>query len=118
VDTISIEGLRVFGRHGLYAEEREHGQDLLIDLELEADLTGAASTDQLDATVDYKTLIDEVVGVVTETSYCLLEALADNIASVVLKHQRVEGVSVGISKPAVAVENHLDRVRVLIRRRR
>ena len=40
--TVEIRGLRVFGHHGVYEEERAQGQDFLFDLELEVGDRGAS----------------------------------------------------------------------------
>jgi len=42
VITVELHGLRVFGHHGVYDEERANGQDFLFDVELEVAVGPAA----------------------------------------------------------------------------
>src|SRR5690606_19011639 len=52
-DEIRLTGLTVFGRHGVFAHEREDGQDFTIDLRLRVDLADAAASDDVTDTVHY-----------------------------------------------------------------
>jgi dihydroneopterin aldolase len=117
-DVISVKGLRASGRHGVEAQEREKPQPLEVDLELGLDLSQASKSDRLADTVDYKTLVDEVVEIVSSTSYCLLETLAGKIADAVLARPRVESVTVSIAKLALSLGRDLDKVQVKITRSR
>ena len=49
MDEIALTGLTVFGRHGVFAHEREDGQDFVIDLRLHLDLSAAAASDDVSA---------------------------------------------------------------------
>ena len=49
---VELSGLRIFGRHGVYPEEKERGQDYLYDVELEVGERGASG--RLDDAVDYE----------------------------------------------------------------
>jgi len=71
-----IEGLEVYGHHGVPAEERVMGQRLLYDVRLTIEECRAAETDQVEDTVDYTEVIDLITEVATEKSYSLLERLA------------------------------------------
>lgn len=97
--TVELRQLRVFGRHGVYPEEREHGQDFLFDVDLEVGARG--DSDRLEDAVDYT----EVAQAVRETSdaqtYALLEALATAVADELLRRFGAERVHVRIVKPAV-----------------
>jgi dihydroneopterin aldolase len=117
-DLISIKGLRVFGRHGVEPSEREYGQDFLIDLECELDMSEAARTDLIENTVDYAVLIDVVKRIVETETYFLLEALARRLIEAVLAKPRVESVSVAISKPEVAAQTGVEKVEVRMGRSR
>jgi dihydroneopterin aldolase len=117
-DRISIRGLRVFGRHGLEARERQYGQDFLIDVDCRLDLSEAAKTDLIENTVDYAGLIDEVKHIVETETYFLLEALAGRLIEAILQKPRVESVTVAVSKPEVAAQTGLEKVEVRMRRSR
>ncbi len=44
MDEITLTGLRVFGHHGVYDQERRDGQDFVIDFTLRLDTRCAAET--------------------------------------------------------------------------
>ena len=58
---VAIEGLEVFGRHGVLDAERELGQRFVVDVRLELAGCPGAATDRLEDTVDYARLADEIV---------------------------------------------------------
>jgi dihydroneopterin aldolase len=84
-DTIQLRGLRVVGRHGVLAEEKERAQPFEVDLDLEVDLSRAGATDALADTVDYGAVVDAVVAVVAGEHSDLLEHLAERIAEAAMK---------------------------------
>jgi dihydroneopterin aldolase len=99
VITVEVRNLRVFGRHGVYAEERERGQDFRFDVELEVGERG--TSDRLEDAVDYV----EVARVVQEVSdarrYALLEALASAVADELERRFSAQRVRVRVRKPEV-----------------
>jgi len=96
---VELSGLRIFGRHGVYPEERERGQDFLYDVELDVGDRGAS--DRLEDAVDY----DEVARCVKEISdgraFELLEALASAVADELLRRFSPSRVVVRVRKPDV-----------------
>jgi dihydroneopterin aldolase len=99
VITVELHGLRVFGRHGVHAHEKEHGQDFLFDVELEVGERGAS--DRLEEAVDYGAVARAVQAVSDARSYDLLEALALGVADELLRRFPVERAVVRVAKPAV-----------------
>ena len=98
VATIRLEGLSVFGHHGARPYEKEAGQRLEVDLELEPTDDRAERSDKLGDAVDYDRLYQTVREVVEGKSYHLLEALAASTAETVLERFAVRRVKVRISK--------------------
>jgi 7,8-dihydroneopterin aldolase/epimerase/oxygenase len=96
---VELAGLRVFGRHGAYPEERERGQDFLYDVELEVGERGAS--DRLEDAVDYSEVARCVQEVSDAHPYNLLEALASAVATELLARFRPERVVVRVRKPEV-----------------
>ena len=62
LDRISVEGLRVFGRHGVREHEQRDGQEFIIDAVLWLDTRAAAANDDLSLTVDYGAVADRLCG--------------------------------------------------------
>jgi len=95
---IRLEGLSVFGHHGARPYEKEAGQRLEVDLELDPIDDRAESSDRLADAVDYDHLYRTVREVVEEKSFHLLEALAATTAATILERFNVRRVKVRISK--------------------
>ena len=95
---IRLEGLSVFGHHGARPYEKEAGQRLEVDLELEPTDDRAETSDRLADAVDYDRLYRTVREVVEGKSFHLLEALAAATAEAILDHFAVRKVRVRIAK--------------------
>jgi dihydroneopterin aldolase len=96
--TIRLEGLSVFGHHGARPYEKEAGQRLEVDLELEPSDDGAERSDRLADAVDYDALYHTVREVVEQQSFHLLERLAAMTAETILSRFAVRRVRVRIAK--------------------
>jgi dihydroneopterin aldolase len=99
VITVEVRGLRVFGHHGVYEEERAQGQDFLFDVELEVGNRG--SSDRIDDAVDYVDVARTVREISAAREYFLIEALASAVADELRARFRVKKVNVRVTKPAV-----------------
>lgn len=98
-DRIEVRGIRVLGTHGLLDEERRRPQPFEVDLEVWFDAGPAASSDDLADTVDYGDLVAQVVDLVPNRSFALLEALAGVLADGLLTaDDRIAGVAVTVRK--------------------
>ena len=97
---VEVEGLEIFGRHGVGEEERMRGQTFLYDLRLE--VSDAARSDRLEDTVDYVAVAEVVQEVSAANQYQLLEALAGAVADAVSERFPVEAVRVRVRKRDVA----------------
>lgn len=95
---IRLEGLSVFGHHGARPYEKEAGQRLEVDLELEPNDDRAEKSDRLSDAVDYDRLYQTVREVVETKSFHLLEALAACTAETILERFSIRRVRVRISK--------------------
>jgi 7,8-dihydroneopterin aldolase/epimerase/oxygenase len=97
---VELAGLRLFGHHGAYEEERERGQDFLFDVELDVAERGAS--DVLADAVDYSEVARCVQIVSDARRYNLLEALASAVADELLRRFEPTRVVVRVRKPSVA----------------
>ena len=97
-DGIELRGMSFLGRHGARAAEREQPQEFKVDVELEADLTRPAQSDDLADTIDYTKIRRIAREVIEGPPAHLLESLAGRIAEQVLQLPGVESVSVRIAK--------------------
>lgn len=117
-DRISLRGLRVHGRHGVLAAERELGQEFVVDVTLFLDTAPAAAGDDLTRTVHYGELAEELAGVVGGEPVDLIETLAQRLADVCLARELVQAAEVSVHKPAAPIPLPFDDVIVTITRGR
>ena len=99
MDIIFLHDLRIETVIGIWDWERKIRQTVAIDLEMSADIAKAAATDSVDDTLNYKLVAKRLQEFVGESSFQLVETLAEKVAGVVLDEFDVAWVKVKISKP-------------------
>ena len=99
LDRLIVRGLALRCIIGVNPGEREHLQDVRIDLDLYADLSTASRTDSLGDSVDYRAIKRQVVERVESSSFLLIERLAGEVAEICLLHPAVRKVRVRVEKP-------------------
>ena len=96
---VEVHGLELFGRHGVNDDERRDGQTFLVDVTLEI---AEPKEDEIDATIDYRSVRDIVRSINDQESYQLLETFAAAIADALNTELRVKRVRVRVRKPGIA----------------
>ncbi len=114
MDIIFLHDLRVETVIGIWEWERKIRQTVAIDLDMAADIRKAAASDSVDDTLNYKAVSKRVQQFVGESSYQLVETLAENVAATILDEFAVAWVRVKVNKPG-AIRGARD-VGVLIER--
>ena len=117
-DSLAVRGIAVHGHHGVFEHERRDGQEFVIDLVLGVDTRVAARSDELQDTVDYGTLVDEVRTAVADDPVDLIETLAQRIADVCLRNALVDTVEVTVHKPHAPIQATFEDVALTINRSR
>lgn|GEM_PF-4920463 len=114
---IHIQGLRLWGRHGVLEEEKRHSQAFEVDVSL---TIPKVQQDELSHTVDYRKVIDTVCQLNQSHHFQLIEAFAHELAQAILQQfESVQKITVGIKKhPVFSVGVHLDCVRVEVHAQR
>lgn len=98
-DLIFLRDLRVQTIVGIWDWERKIRQTVSIDLKMGADIRQAASTDNIDDTLNYKLVAKRVQQFVGESEFQLVETLAEKVAGVILSEFELPWVEVSVSKP-------------------
>jgi dihydroneopterin aldolase len=78
--TIALRGIAFEGRHGATAVERRSTRKFEVDVELDAEVSGAERSDRLAETVDYSRVAEVIVGIGVGEPHKLLESLARRMA--------------------------------------
>lgn len=98
-DTIEIRDLLLRTIIGINPDERVNRQDVLLNITLDADLLPAARSDDIEDAVNYRTLTKDVIELVEGSDFKLVESLADAVASLCLRDERVTRARVSVQKP-------------------
>lgn len=117
-DRITLTGLTVFGRHGVFEHEKRDGQNFVVDITVWLELAAAAATDDLTKTVHYGELAQLAAGIVEGQSRDLIETVAGQIADAVLAGFPVAAVEVTVHKPAAPIPLTFHDVSVTVSRAR
>jgi dihydroneopterin aldolase len=116
MEKIQIAGLGVESYIGVPKIERAHPQRLLIDLDIESDLSKAVSSDDFSETIDYQKIVEKVKRTVASKRFSLIEGLAGAISDAILKDTRIAAVSVRVRKFPSQLRDHVEYVAVEITR--
>lgn len=98
-DYIYIRDLALRCIIGIYPDEREKKQDVLVNVRMTCDCAPAASSDDIADAVDYKSIKKKIIEMVEPSAFNLVETLADRIARICLEDKRITGVCVTVDKP-------------------
>jgi 7,8-dihydroneopterin aldolase/epimerase/oxygenase len=116
MDEITLTGLRVFGRHGVFEHERHDGQIFVIDATLYVSTAAAAGSDDVADTIHYGEVAERIAGIVGGEPLNLIETLAQRIADELLRDAAIPMVSVTVHKPDAPIDLPFTDVSVTIRR--
>jgi len=98
-DLIHISDLLLRTIIGINDEEREKKQDVLINLTMQVDLRNAGRSDDISDAVNYRTITKEIIDLIENSQFQLVEKMADEVAKICLKDERVQQTIVKIEKP-------------------
>lgn len=99
LDKLFIRDLTARCILGIFPEERTKTQEVIINITLFADTRQAGKTDCIEDTVDYKSIKNQVLSLVENSSFFLVEKLAQQIADCCLRAEGVQEVQVSVDKP-------------------
>jgi dihydroneopterin aldolase len=117
-DRVRLVGLRAWGHHGVFPDERRNGQEFVLDVTAWLDLAPAAHDDDLTKTVHYGELAEALVRAVERDPVDLIETVAERCAGIVLAHSIVQRVEVTIHKPSAPIPVPFADVEVTVVRER
>lgn len=109
---IEISGLSLYTHHGVSEAEREIGQRLVIDLQLDLTDCPATVTDRVEDTIDYAEVCQLVALIAQQRSYRTLERLCAAIADRLIEDYEAESVWVKAAKPEPPIPLPVEEVSV------
>ncbi|MFC0603444.1 dihydroneopterin aldolase [Winogradskyella pulchriflava] len=115
---IKVENIRVFAHHGCLKEETAIGSDYRVDIEVKADLSTSAVTDELKDTVDY-VFLNRVIREEMAKPSKLLETVAKRILDRVFKEDDlINKATVAVSKINPPIGGDVEMVTIKMTKRR
>ena len=97
---IRVKDLLIRTYIGFNPEELVNKQDVIINLEIEAEIPREAmAADEPIDIFDYKTITKTVISLVQDGRFKLLEVLTQNILDIIMQDHRVKWAKVEVDKP-------------------
>ena len=119
LDEITLTGVRAFGYHGVYPDERRVGQEFVVDATMYVTTArAAAASDDVVDTIHYGEVAERIVALVQGEPVNLLETLAARLADDLLARDGVRTVAITVHKPQAPITVPFADVSVTIRRAR
>jgi FolB domain-containing protein len=99
-DKIFIRNLMVRGIVGINPDERKNRQDVVVNITMEADTRGPAASDDIDDSVNYRTVAKSVIAHIEDGQPQLVERLATEIANICFASDpKISAAEVTVEKP-------------------
>ena len=118
--SIDVKGIKAYGKHGVYTEEKKEEQLFLVDVKLMLEDT-KESQDSLEETINYETITQLIIDLVKKESFNLIETLAKKLLeeieqlgnkTSVLKV--IKGISVTVHKPETLLNKTTEDISVTV----
>jgi len=118
LDVLRLSGVRATGHHGVFDHERRDGQEFVVDAVVHLDTRAAAGSDDLERTVHYGVLAEQLVAAVETDPVDLIETLAERLAGVVLAFPAAARAEITVHKPSAPITVPFGDVSITIVRER
>lgn len=98
MDIVYLNDLRIETIIGIFDWERRVKQTVSLDLEMAADISKAAGSDDIKDALDYKAVAKRVISFVEASEFQLVETLAERIAAIILDEFNVPWIRLRVNK--------------------
>ena len=99
-DQINITDLHLRTIIGINPEERVNLQDVLINITLYVNTEEAGETDDINNSVNYRTITKNIIKLVETSQFFLVEKMAFEISKLCLENTKVNRCKVNVQKPS------------------
>lgn len=115
-DSICIDKLKIFAHHGFFDFEKTDGQFFYVSCKLFLDTRDAGNNDDLEQTVNYASVCQDILDFVKNNVFDLIETVAGNMAIMLLdKYKKIMAIEMTISKPEAPVDAEFENISVTAR---
>ena len=97
--TIRIKNLRLRTYIGINEDEILNKQDVVINVKIHYDAEQATDTDQMEDALNYKTITKQIIKLVEDNRFSLLEKLTSDVLQVASAHPWVTYAEAEVDKP-------------------
>lgn len=97
--TIKVRDLRLRTFIGFNPDEREKKQDVIINVTVRYPMNSDILQDKIDAVLNYKILTKQIIALVENNAFLLLERLTADVLALCREHEQVTHATVEIEKP-------------------
>ncbi len=98
MDIIYINDLRIETIIGIYGWERKTRQTVVLDIEMGTDIRKASASDNVEDTLNYKTVAERLFEFVGGSEFELIETLAEQISDILLNEFNVPWLRLKLNK--------------------
>jgi dihydroneopterin aldolase len=95
---IYLRGVRAYGYVGLLPEEKILGQWFEVDAIIWTDFSSATKSDGIADTLDYRSCIEQIEGIIQTAKFDLIERLAGAIADRLLENPKITKLQLVVIK--------------------
>ncbi len=104
MDIIFLHGIETNCVVGVWEWEKQITQKIIVDVEMASDIAKSAASDELEDTLNYKAVTEDVIEMLEASRFQLIETMAEEVAKLVMGKFSTSWVKVRINKGG-AVKN-------------
>lgn len=110
MDKIFLNNLSIDTIIGIYEWERQVKQTLTFDLEMDFDIRSAATSEDINKTLDYDAIAKAIVAFVSNSRYQLIETVAEEVCQLLLQQFPIPRIKLTLSKPVAIHGQNIARI--------
>jgi len=99
MDIIYISDLRIETIIGIYGWERKTKQTVVLDIEMGTDIRKASASENVEDTLNYKSVAERLFEFVGDSEFELVETLAERISDILLNEFIIPWLRLKLNKP-------------------
>ncbi len=101
MDIIFLSEVKIQTRLGVPDWERLVPQTVILDIEIAMPSSESCTTDAIQDTIDYGTVVARIRETLSEQSFKLVEALAEHLCQLLIQEFKTPWVKIRVSKPGI-----------------